>query len=131
MIGHDGWLPWDIPEDVEYFERMIEGAALIVGRRTYGTMTVVPADTFVVSRQPGLELRPGCRQVNSVEAGIVAGLATGLGLMAEPLIAMSQSVQRQRIAGLTHVDRVELLDRLLEIVLLQEQSRGSHPARAT
>ncbi len=77
MIGHDGWLPWDIPEDVEYFERMIVGAALIVGRRTYGTMTVVPADTFVVSRQPVLELRPGCRQVNSVEAGIAAGLATG------------------------------------------------------
>lgn len=77
MIGHDGWLPWDIPEDVEYFENMIVGAALIVGRRTYGTMTVVPADTFVVSRQNGLELRPGCRQVRRVEDGIAAGLATG------------------------------------------------------
>jgi hypothetical protein len=42
MIGMNGWLPWDIPEDVAYFEDMIVGAALIVGRRTYDTMAVVP-----------------------------------------------------------------------------------------
>jgi len=77
MIGMNGWLPWDIPEDVAYFEDMIVGAALIVGRRTYNTMAVVPPDTFVVSRQPGLKLRPGCRQVHSVEEGIKAGIATG------------------------------------------------------
>jgi dihydrofolate reductase len=40
-------------------------------------MAVVPPDTFVVSRQPGLQLRPGCRQVQSVEEGIAAGVATG------------------------------------------------------
>ena len=77
MIGMNGWLPWDIPEDVAYFENMIVGAALVVGSRTYRTMDVVPPDTFVVSRQPGLQLRPGCRQVQSVEAGIAAGVATG------------------------------------------------------
>ena len=77
MIGMNGWLPWDIPEDVAYFENMIVGAALVVGSRTYRTMAVVPPDTFVVSRQQGLQLRPGCRQVPSVEAGIAAGVATG------------------------------------------------------
>lgn len=77
MIGMNGWLPWDIPEDVAYFENMIVGAALVVGSRTYHTMAVVPPDTFVVSRQPDLQLRPGCRQVESVEAGIAAGIATG------------------------------------------------------
>ena len=49
MIGMNGWLPWDIPEDVAYFENMIVGAALVVGRRTYGTMAVVPPE---VDRPP-------------------------------------------------------------------------------
>lgn len=77
MIGLDGWLPWDIPEELAYFERMVEGAALIIGRLTYESMDVVPVDSFIVSRQPDLALRPGCTRVASVEEGLQAGLATG------------------------------------------------------
>ena len=77
MLGHDGWLPWDIPEELACFERTVAGAALVIGRLTYESMDVVPADSFVVSRQPGLFLRPGCRRVDSVEAGLLAAIATG------------------------------------------------------
>lgn len=28
MIGLDGWLPWDIPEELAYFEQTVDGAAL-------------------------------------------------------------------------------------------------------
>ena len=77
MLGLDGWLPWDIPEELAYFEKMVEGAALVIGRLTYESMDVVPADSFIVSRQRDLVLRPGCVRVASVEEGLQAALATG------------------------------------------------------
>ncbi|MCL2525353.1 MAG: dihydrofolate reductase [Betaproteobacteria bacterium] len=75
-LGLDDWLPWDIPEELAYFEKLIAGAALLIGRRTYESMAAVPVDSFIVSRQADLPLRPGCRRVASVEAGLRAALAT-------------------------------------------------------
>lgn len=77
MIGLDGWLPWDIPEELAYFESTVAGAALVIGRLTYESMDVVPEDSFVVSRRDDLVVRPGCRRVDSVEAGLRGALATG------------------------------------------------------
>lgn len=77
MLGLNGWLPWDIPEELAYFEKMVEGAALVIGRLTYESMDVVPVDSFVVSSQPDLAVRPGCMRVASVEEGLQAALATG------------------------------------------------------
>ena len=77
MLGLNGWLPWDIPEELAYFEETVAGAALVIGRLTYESMDVVPADSFVVSRQRALVLRPGCTRVASVEEGLRGALATG------------------------------------------------------
>jgi dihydrofolate reductase len=77
MLGLDGWLPWDIPEELAYFEAMVAGAALLVGRQTYESMQLVPEDTYVVSRQADLLLRPGCHRVASVESGLRSAVATG------------------------------------------------------
>lgn len=77
VLGLDNWLPWDIPEELAYFERTVAGAALVVGRLTYESMDVVPVDSFVVTRQTGRALRPGCFAVDSVEAGLRGALATG------------------------------------------------------
>lgn len=77
MLGLDGWLPWDIPEELAYFEQTVAGAALVIGRLTYESMLIVPEDSFVVSRSADLVLRPGCRKVDSVEDGLVAAQATG------------------------------------------------------
>jgi dihydrofolate reductase len=77
MIGLAGWLPWDIPDELAYFEEMVAGAALVVGRLTYESMEVVPVDTFVVSHREDLVLKPGCVCVPSVEAGLRAALRTG------------------------------------------------------
>ena len=77
MIGLEGWLPWDIPEELAYFERTVAGAALVIGRLTYESMDVVPVDSFIVSRQSDLIVRPGCQRVDSAEAGLRAALATG------------------------------------------------------
>ena len=77
MLGLDGWLPWDIPEELAYFEKTVAGAALVIGRLTYESMDVVPEDSFVVSRQPDLAMRPGCTRVVTVEEGLQRALATG------------------------------------------------------
>lgn len=77
MLGLANWLPWDIPEELAYFERTVAGAALVIGRLTYESMEVVPADAFVVSRDDGMPMRPGCHRVGSVEEGLKAALQTG------------------------------------------------------
>lgn len=77
MLGLDGWLPWDIPEELAYFERTVAGAALVIGRLTYESMDVVPEDSFIVSRRDDLDTRPGCIRVASVEEGLRKALATG------------------------------------------------------
>lgn len=77
MLGLNNWLPWDIPEELAYFERTVAGAALVVGRMTYESMDVVPVDTFVVTGQKDYVVRPGCQRVASVEAGLRQALTTG------------------------------------------------------
>ncbi len=77
MLGLAGWLPWDIPEELAYFERTVAGAALVIGRLTYESMDVVPEDSFVVSRQQDLLMRPGCTRLDNVELALSAAVATG------------------------------------------------------
>lgn len=77
MLGLANWLPWDIPEELAYFERTVAGAALVIGRLTYESMDVVPVDSFIVSHRENLVMKPGCTRVASVEEGLRAALATG------------------------------------------------------
>jgi dihydrofolate reductase len=77
MIGLDGWLPWDIPEELAFFEKTVAGAALVIGRLTYESMDVVPPDSFIVTSQAGLVLKPGCKAVATVEQALLAATATG------------------------------------------------------
>lgn len=77
MIGRNGWLPWDIPEELAYFEQKVAGAVLVIGRLTYESMAVVPPGSFVVSRRNDLPLRSGCIRANSVESALLAALRHG------------------------------------------------------
>ena len=35
VIGHEGKLPWHVPEDLRFFKRMTMGHAIIMGRKTW------------------------------------------------------------------------------------------------
>ena len=35
VIGRDGKIPWDLPEDREHFKRLTMGHVIVMGRRTY------------------------------------------------------------------------------------------------
>ncbi|PUB16237.1 dihydrofolate reductase [Yoonia sediminilitoris] len=41
-IGHNGAIPWDIPEDLKSFQRETLGGALIMGRNTWDSLPVKP-----------------------------------------------------------------------------------------
>ena len=49
-IGKDGEVPWDIPEDKQFYRSLAEGHPLIIGRRTFSGVSVPNADYVVMSR---------------------------------------------------------------------------------
>ena len=38
VIGADGTMPWDLPEDLARFRELTMGSAVIMGRRTWDTI---------------------------------------------------------------------------------------------
>ncbi|MDD2744071.1 MAG: dihydrofolate reductase [Rhodocyclaceae bacterium] len=77
MIGLNGLLPWEIPEEFAYFETKVANAALVVGRQTYELMFPAETDCFVVTTQPDLVLRPGYQALATVEQALLAAVQTG------------------------------------------------------
>lgn len=57
VIGRNGTLPWDFPEDRAYFRRLTRGGALIMGRRTFAEIGHPLPDraTVIVSRTLRME----------------------------------------------------------------------------
>ena len=56
-IGRDGTIPWDIPEDLKFFQRETLGGALIMGRNTWQSLPVKPLPrrfNIVVSSNAGI-----------------------------------------------------------------------------
>ncbi len=54
-IGRDGTIPWDIPEDLKFFQRETLGGALVMGRKTWNSLPVKPLPrrfNVVVSSRP-------------------------------------------------------------------------------
>ena len=58
VIGYDGKIPWDLPEELALFKRITMGKPLIMGRRTFESIgRPLPGRTnIVLSRQPDLAL---------------------------------------------------------------------------
>ena len=76
IIGKDNALPWHLPADLRHFRRLTLGKPVLMGRRTYESIGHPLPDriNIVVSRTPGYRA-PGCIVVDSLEAGIEAGIA--------------------------------------------------------
>ena len=54
-IGRSGTIPWDVPEDLKFFQRETLGGALIMGRTTWESLPVKPLPrryNIVVSSNP-------------------------------------------------------------------------------
>ena len=65
MIGKEGRIPWDLPQDRQYFRDLTMGQAVVMGRRTYeeigrplpGRLTIVVSSTRTYQEEHLLTVR--------------------------------------------------------------------------
>ena len=71
VIGANGGLPWQLPEDLRHFKRMTQGHAVIMGRKTRESIgrPLAGRKNVVVSRQAGYAA-PGASVAPSLEAAL-------------------------------------------------------------
>ena len=58
VIGHEGFMPWHLPEDLAHFKKQTAGAPVIMGRRTWDSVPprfrpLPGRRNIVITRQPG------------------------------------------------------------------------------
>jgi len=77
VIGRDGGIPWQVPEDMAHFKGLTMGHTVLMGRRTWESLPVrfrpLPGRrNVVVSRNPDYRAE-GAEVVASIEAGLGEG----------------------------------------------------------
>lgn len=82
VIGADGDMPWELPEDLAHFKETTVGHPVIMGRRTYESIAgrlggPLPDRTSIVLSRGDPDLPPEVVLVDSVEAALDAARATG------------------------------------------------------
>lgn len=71
VMGQNNKLPWDIPEDLEYFRKTTAGHAVVMGRKTHESIgRPLPKRPNIIVTRDVTKAYPGCIVVNSLEAGI-------------------------------------------------------------
>jgi dihydrofolate reductase len=78
VIGREGGLAWNIPEDMAHFKAVTAGGTVIMGRSTWESIPkrfrpLPGRRNIVLSRQPGFGA-PGAEIAASVEAGLAMAL---------------------------------------------------------
>ena len=93
VIGKEGGLPWQLPEDLRHFKRLTLGHPVIMGRRTWESLgkPLSGRDNIVVTGRAGYEA-PGAAVAGSLEGALalcagepVAFVIGGSRLFAESL----------------------------------------------
>ncbi|OUM03913.1 dihydrofolate reductase [Variovorax sp. JS1663] len=90
VIGHEGGIPWHLPEDMAHFKQQTAGAPVIMGRKTWDSLPprfrpLPGRRNIVISRQPGWQaegaecadgLREAlarCEQAEEPEVWVIGG----------------------------------------------------------
>ena len=71
VIGHDGGIPWRLPDDVARFKELTTGHAVVMGRKTWDSLPerfrpLPDRRNVVVTRDPGWQAE-GAERAASVE----------------------------------------------------------------
>lgn len=80
VIGHDGGMPWHVPEDLAHFKRVTMGYPVIMGRKTWDALPArvrpLPGrHNIVLTRQAGWQA-PGTTRAADLAAALAAGADT-------------------------------------------------------
>lgn len=68
VIGYDNWMPWHIPNDLQYVKKMTSNQTIIMGRKTFDTFKKpLPNRTNVILTSDENYQQPGCKVIHSIE----------------------------------------------------------------
>lgn len=104
VIGHQGELPWHLPNDLKWFKRCTVGKPMVMGRKTWESIgrALPERHSIVVTRQEDYQA-PGADVVRSLEMAMtVAGDAPEITIIG---------------GGMLFADTVSLADRLYLTVI--------------
>ena len=90
-IGLKGKLPWNIPEDLQFFKKKTQGKVLIMGRKTFESLrTPLPHRLNVVITR-NKNLQPKTTNLNYIPIWS-GGISQIMGGEADPLTAMKKAL---------------------------------------
>lgn len=71
VIGREGTMPWNLPQEMAYFRQTTVGHPIIMGRKTHEDIGRALPDRLnvVITRDKGYKA-PGCAVVNSLESAL-------------------------------------------------------------
>ena len=71
-IGHDGDLPWRLPDDLKWFKRVTMGHPLVMGRKTHESIgrSLPGRLNVVITRQAGYQPYAGAMVTDSLETAL-------------------------------------------------------------
>lgn len=115
VIGADGEMPWHYPEDLAHFERTTTGNPVILGRRTYDSITAqvggpLPDRTNVVLSRGAPDVPESVRVVSSPAAALRAADAAP-SADGRIFVAGGATVYRQLLPAADRLLRTEIHDR--------------------
>ena len=135
-IGHNGALPWQLPDEFKHFNAVTMGAAIVMGRKTYQDhCSELPGRlNIVITSQQDLLLAPGVVRTHSLPCALILAkqkfdqifVIGGAGCLREafPLAdTVYESVVHAKLQGDTFVDAFNFADWSTDLI---EQ----HPADA-
>lgn len=76
VIGDDGDIPWDYPEDIQHFKETTTGSPVIMGRTTYESIEedlggpLPDRDNIVLSRDEQYTLPPAVDQASDIDEAV-------------------------------------------------------------
>lgn len=76
VIGRDGKLPWDIPEDLQFFRSITNGHVMIMGRKTYESIgrPLPNRISIIITRNKNYKVE-GCIVVSSLDEAMAIARA--------------------------------------------------------
>lgn len=90
-IGLQGELPWNIPEDLQFFKEKTLGKVIIMGRKTFESLgkPLPHRLNIIITRQKEPQLKADLTTYIPIWTG---GVSHGIGGKADPLTAMKRSL---------------------------------------
>ena len=105
VIGADGGMPWHIPADLKRFKRLTMGHPMVMGRKTFESMGLLPGRrSIVITRDPTWQA-PGAEVADSLDTAIARAAETDeLVMVVGGGQIYTQAMDRADRLEITHLD---------------------------